>query len=90
MGMCAGKTECEIYRNKKYCSKFEEKSDVYGVCACRHALHQCEVGSCVLYLRGCNGPSHVGARPLRPIGAEAIREMILNNAANSKKGDKHK
>lgn len=24
MGMCAGKTECEIYRNKKYCSKFME------------------------------------------------------------------
>ena len=89
MGMCSGKTECEIYRDKKFCSKAPEKSDDYGVCACRHALYPCELSSCVFYSRGCNGPSSGGARPLRPIGAEALRKIIAA-AGNSKKGDNHK
>lgn len=46
MSMCAGKTMCEIYRDKKYCRKFEEKQGQYGVCDCRHAILPCDVDSC--------------------------------------------
>lgn len=48
MSMCAGKTECEIYRDKKYCRKAVDKLNGYdGICYdCRHAVQPCKVGHC--------------------------------------------
>lgn len=48
MSTCAGKTECEIYRDKKYCRKAIDKLNGYdGICyACRHATYLCKVGFC--------------------------------------------
>ena len=48
MSMCSGKTLCDIYRDKKYCRKVEEKQDARGICNCRHAALGCEVGKCTL------------------------------------------
>lgn len=41
MSMCAGKTYCKIYRDKKYCKKKAEEN-LYGECNCRHAVRKCE------------------------------------------------
>lgn len=46
MSACAGKTCCEIYRDKKYCSKAGEKNGYDNVCNCRHAVRPCDVGRC--------------------------------------------
>lgn len=46
MSMCAGKTKCKIYRDKKYCSKSAEKNGSDGVCVCRHAVRPCDVEIC--------------------------------------------
>lgn len=44
MSMCAGKTECEIYRDKKYCRKAEDRMNGYdGICLCNHAILPCQV-----------------------------------------------
>lgn len=43
--MCGGKSKCAIYRNKKACSKFSERSK-NGVCQCRHARLTCEAERC--------------------------------------------
>lgn len=45
--MCGGKTKCAIYRDKKFCSKFSERSR-NGICECRHARLTCEAEHCVL------------------------------------------
>ena len=63
MGMCSGKTECKIYRDKKFCSKVDEKRSEYGVCQCRHAALQCEVDTCVMERMGCHmAPNHAAAQ----------------------------
>lgn len=46
MSTCAGKTCCEIYRDKKYCRKVNEKNGSDNVCNCRHAVRPCDVESC--------------------------------------------
>lgn len=46
MSMCAGAIMCDIYRNKKYCRKVDEKQDNRGRCDCRHARLICEVERC--------------------------------------------
>ena len=46
MSMCAGAILCDIYRDKKYCRKVDEKQDARGRCDCRHARLTCEVGPC--------------------------------------------
>ncbi len=48
MSMCAGKTECKIYRDKAFCAMRKERENGRGVCTCRHARLQCEVRGCVL------------------------------------------
>lgn len=48
MSMCAGAAECEIYRDKKFCRKAEEKQNDRGQCDCRHARRACEVGPCIM------------------------------------------
>ncbi len=45
---CVGKTECEIYRDKKYCRAVDEKKDLNGACNCNHAVRTCDVGHCSL------------------------------------------
>lgn len=52
MSVCAGKTECEIYRQKKYCRKAGAAPENYECSACRHAKRQCEVGHCVFSVNG--------------------------------------
>lgn len=47
MSCCSGKTECEIYRDKKYCRKLDEKNGLNNVCNCRHAVRRCKVGNCI-------------------------------------------
>lgn len=42
MSWCA-KEYCEIYRNKKYCSRRNEKQEHAGVCKCQHAKRACQV-----------------------------------------------
>ena len=44
MSMCAGRIDCVIYRDKKYCSK--ATVDNYHECNCRHARYGCEVTRC--------------------------------------------
>ena len=44
MSMCAGRTHCEIYRDKKYCHS--SNCTMNNVCNCIHAVHKCEVGHC--------------------------------------------
>ncbi len=46
MSQCAGKTICEIYRDKKYCRKENARSND-EICNCRHAVMLCEVSRCV-------------------------------------------
>lgn len=46
MSACAGKTYCEIYRDKKYCRKVDEKNGSDNVCNCRHAAKPCDVEKC--------------------------------------------
>lgn len=48
MSMCAGKTECKIYRDKAFCAMRKERENGRGVCTCRHARLQCEVGYCAM------------------------------------------
>ena len=45
---CSGKTQCKIYREKKYCRKLDVKQKEYDICDCRHAALACEVGRCVM------------------------------------------
>lgn len=68
MSMCSGKTLCDIYRDKKYCRKVEEKQNDRGICNCRHAALTCEVGRCVMeeFCGAKNAPSL----------ADLIRERI--------------
>ncbi len=47
MSVCAGKTKCEIYRQKKYCRKTGALPENYECAGCRHAKRQCEVAHCV-------------------------------------------
>lgn len=43
MSACPGKYLCNIYRDKSYCKKREEKENGYdGVCMCRHAILPCK------------------------------------------------
>lgn len=48
MSACSGKTMCDIYRNKRYCRKLDEKQNDRGVCDCRHAALTCKVDRCVM------------------------------------------
>ena len=48
MSMCAGKTDCEIYRDKRFCRRSEVRQDEYRVCRCSHARMPCQIGSCSL------------------------------------------
>lgn len=43
MSMCAGKIACEIYRDKRYCSKSTEENKE---CECHHAVRLCDVNEC--------------------------------------------
>lgn len=56
MSMCAGKTKCEIYRDKRYCRRAEERTGAGGVCDCRHAIRPCEVSICGRE-RACGRPA---------------------------------
>lgn len=40
---CAGKTLCNMYRDKKYCRTVGQKMNDDGVCDCRHAVRPCDV-----------------------------------------------
>ena len=71
MGMCEGKTVCEIYRDKKYCSKSDEKRSKYGVCDCRHAILPCDIGECVFFMDMCPGPSVVDTAHPMDVNADA-------------------
>lgn len=44
MSICAGRTYCEIYRDKKYCRS--SNCEMNGICNCIHVVHKCEVGHC--------------------------------------------
>ena len=46
MSGCSGRIRCDIYRDKKYCSKLSEKQNDFGVCHCRHAVRICKVERC--------------------------------------------
>ena len=52
MSVCAGKTKCEIYRQKKYCRKNANVDENHECVGCRHAKRQCEVGHCVFGSHG--------------------------------------
>lgn len=45
MSICAGKTACEIYRDKKFCRKGDGRK---GVCDCSHVCYPCQVGTCIV------------------------------------------
>lgn len=42
--ICVGKVYCEIYRDKKYCSKATAGN--HQPCDCRHAAAKCDVARC--------------------------------------------
>lgn len=44
MSTCAGRTYCEIYRDKKYCHS--SNCEMNGICNCIHAVYKCEVRHC--------------------------------------------
>ena len=52
MSVCAGKTKCEIYRQKRYCRKTWVLPENYECAGCRHAKRQCDVGHCVFSING--------------------------------------
>lgn len=52
MSFCA-KTECEIYRSKRYCRTAAEKEH-NGVCDCRHAVYRCEAGDLCIRANVCS------------------------------------
>ena len=52
MSVCAGKTKCEIYRQKKYCRKSANVDENNECVGCRHAKRQCDVGYCVFSVNG--------------------------------------
>lgn len=54
MSMCAGKIECEIYRDKKYCKASENKLNMDGECKCNHAVYLCYVDTCY-FSYNCTG-----------------------------------
>lgn len=71
--MFCAKTECEIYRNKRYCKTAAEKQN-NGVCKCRHAKYRCEVGELCFSVKNCSTAS--GEAKLMYYAA---REHILRN-----------
>lgn len=56
MSKCPGKYLCNIYRDKKYCRKREDKENGYdGVCMCRHAILPCKAEESPCFFRDiCN------------------------------------
>lgn len=52
MSVCAGKTQCEIYRQKKYCRQERAQGEYLECVGCRHAKRQCEIGYCVFDANG--------------------------------------
>ena len=52
MSACAGKINCEIYRQKKYCRKAEAAEEDRECKGCRHARRQCDVEYCPFEVNG--------------------------------------
>lgn len=51
MSFCA-RTKCDIYREKRFCRKAEEK-ERSGVCDCRHAVYPCGAGDFCSMAKTC-------------------------------------
>lgn len=54
MSACAGKINCEIYRQKKYCRKAEAAEEDRECKGCRHARRQYSTSHCRLAWRQCD------------------------------------
>lgn len=52
MSVCIGKIKCEIYREKRFCSKAAAVDENHECVGCRHAKRQCDVGHCVFSVNG--------------------------------------